>query len=122
MRKFSIVTLALILGLCMAAGAIASDPAIEAKVADVVNQLNGGAAPASLASVAQGAPYVFIMQADGKFLVHPSKVGQSASGNVLDQLKKATPAGNWVSYEWEGKTKNTYVKTASSGVIVGCGK
>lgn len=69
-------------------------------------------------------PYAFIMEADGKMLVHPTLTGESLKEKALPVytvLTQATPEGTWVEYEWKGQTKHTYVKTTKSNLIVGSG-
>lgn len=69
-------------------------------------------------------PYVFILEGEGKLLVHPSLTGKSLKEKappVYAALAKATPEGVWVQYEWKGKTKNTYARRTKNNLIVGSG-
>jgi hypothetical protein len=50
---------------------------------------------------------VFIMEADGKLLVHPTLVGESLkekAGPVYDEVAKGTAAGDYVRYQWGAPT------------------
>ncbi|MEA1935422.1 MAG: hypothetical protein U9M96_01205, partial [Thermodesulfobacteriota bacterium] len=62
MKRFSIVSIVLILGLCLAAGVWAADRgAIKAKVDGVVSGINGGKTATDFSSAASDKPYyVFI--------------------------------------------------------------
>ena len=76
------------------------------------------------AAAANDDPYVFIMEANGKLLVHPSLVGQNLkdkAGPVYDEVAKGTAAGDYVRYQWGGANKCTYSRKTKSGLIVGCG-
>ncbi len=69
-------------------------------------------------------PYVFVMEENGKMLVHPTLAGESLKEKappVYDALMKASPEGVWVEYEWTGKLKHTYAKKTSGNLIVGSG-
>lgn len=69
-------------------------------------------------------PYAFIMQEDGKMLVHPSLAGESLKEKALPvytALLQANEKGVWLQYEWQGKMKNTYAKKTKSNLIVGSG-
>lgn len=69
-------------------------------------------------------PYAFIMEENGKMLVHPSLTGESLAEKappVYQALLAATPEGIWVQYEWKGKTKHTYAKKTKDNLIVGSG-
>lgn len=69
-------------------------------------------------------PYAFIMEENGKMLVHPTLVGKSlkeVAPPVYEALMNASPEGIWVKYEWKGKEKHTYAKKTKSNLIVGSG-
>ncbi|WP_136808870.1 hypothetical protein [Desulfosediminicola flagellatus] len=69
-------------------------------------------------------PYAFVMEPDGKMLVHPSLMGESLAEKappVYEALMQATPEGVWVEYEWQGKVKHTYAKKTKDNLIVGSG-
>jgi hypothetical protein len=126
MKRVAILSLILIFGLCVAPGAFAVDKdAIKKQVDDIVVAIDGGKMAKDFASAAQNKPYyVFIMEEGGMLLVHPSLVGQSLKEKaepVYAECAKATAEGVWVSYEWKGKLKNTYVRKTKSGLIVGSG-
>ena len=126
MKRATIISLALILGLCLATGALAADKdAIKKQVDDIVVAIDGGKMAKDFASAAQNKPYyVFIMEENGMLLVHPSLVGQSLKEKaepVYVECAKATPEGVWVGYIWKEKQKHTYVRKTKSGLIVGSG-
>ena len=126
MKRFSIVSIVLILGLCLAAGALAAEAdrgAIKAKVDGVVSGINGGKTATDFSSAASDKPYyVFIMKPNGVLVVHPSLTGRNLSEGatkvIYDELVKATDDGTWVQYNWKGKVKNTYVRKAKGDLIV----
>jgi hypothetical protein len=69
-------------------------------------------------------PYAFIMEENGKMLVHPTLIGKSlkeVAPPVYEALMQASPEGTWVKYEWKGKEKHTYAKKTKSNLIVGSG-
>jgi hypothetical protein len=126
MKRAMIISLVLVLGLCLVAGAFAADrDAIKKQVDEIVVSINGGEKAQDFKDAAQKKPYyVFIMEESGELLVHPSLTGQSLkdkAGPVYDECIKATADGTWVKYEWQGKEKNTYVRKTEDGLIVGSG-
>ncbi|MEJ2235122.1 MAG: cache domain-containing protein [Syntrophobacterales bacterium] len=126
MKRATIISLALILGLCLVAGAFAADKdAIKKQVDEIVVSIDSGKKAQDFKDAAQNKPsYVFIMQEGGQMLVHPSLVGQSLKEKaepVYNECSKATADGTWVKYEWKGKEKNTYVRKTKDGLIVGSG-
>ena len=126
MKRATIISLALILGLCLATGVFAADKdAIKKQVDTIVVAIDGGEKADDFKSAAQNKPsYVFIMKEGGQMLVHPSLVGQSLKDKALpvyNECSKATADGTWVKYEWKGKEKNTYVRKTKDGLIVGSG-
>ena len=126
MKRATIISLALILGLCLVAGAFAADrDAIKKQVDQIVVSINSGEKAQDFKDAAQNKPnYVFIMEEGGQMLVHPSLVGQSLKDKaepVYNECSKATTDGTWVKYEWQGKEKNTYVRKTEDGLIVGSG-
>ena len=126
MKRATIISLAFILGLCLATGVFAADKdAIKKQVDTIVVAIDGGKTADDFKSAAQNKPnYVFIMKEDGNMLVHPSLVGQSLKEKaepVYNECSKATTDGTWVGYEWKGNQKNTYVRKTKDGLIVGSG-
>ena len=126
MKRATIISLALILGLCLVAGVLAADKdAIKKQVDEIVVSIDSGKKAQDFKDAAQNKPsYVFIMKEDGQMLVHPSLVGQSLKDKALpvyNECSKATADGTWVKYEWKGKEKNTYVRKTKDGLIVGSG-
>ena len=126
MKRATIISLALVLGLCFATGALAADKdAIKKQVDEIVVSIDSGRKAQDFTGAAQNKPhYVFIMEQGGMLLVHPSLVGQSLKDKALpvyNECSKATADGTWVKYEWKGKEKNTYVRKTKDGLIVGSG-
>ena len=126
MKRATIITLALILGLYLVAGAFAADKdAIKKQVDEIVVAIDSGKKAQDFKDAAQNKPsYVFIMEENGQMLVHPSLVGQSLKDKaepVYNECSKATADGTWVKYEWQGAEKNTYVRKTKEGLIVGSG-
>jgi len=126
MKRATIISLALLLGFCLVAGAFAADKdAIKKQVDEIVVSIDSGKKAQDFKDAAQNKPnYVFIMEEGGQMLVHPSLVGQSLKDKaepVYNECSKATADGTWVEYEWQGKQKNTYVRKTKDGLIVGSG-
>ena len=126
MKRATIISLTLILGLCLVASAFAADKdAIKKQVDEIVVAIDSGKKAQDFKDAAQNKPnYVFIMEENGQMLVHPSLVGQSLKDKaepVYNECSKATADGTWVQYEWQGKQKNTYVRKTKEGLIVGSG-
>jgi len=126
MKRATIISLVLILGFCLVAGALAADKdAIKKQVDEIVVSIDSGKKAQDFKDAAQNKPnYVFIMEEGGQMLVHPSLVGQSLKDKaepVYNECSKATNDGTWVQYEWQGKQKNTYVRKTKDGLIVGSG-
>ena len=97
---------------------------VKSQVDEIVVALNGGKKPEDFAAAAQKDPYVFVMEPEGKLLVHPTLVGESLkekAGPVYDEVAKATPDGTYVRYEWAGAKKCTYSRKTKDGLIVGSG-
>ncbi len=126
MKRIAIVSLAMILGLCLATGAFAADKtAIKNQVDQIAVAIDGGKKASDFKDAAQKKPhYVFIMEEGGKLMVHPSLAGQSLKEKaepVYNECVKATADGKWVDYMWKGKQKHTYVRKTKAGLIVGSG-
>ena len=126
MKKYALIMVVFFVGLSLAAGvfAAADKAAIQKQVDEIVAAIDGGKKAEDFADAAKRDPYVFIMEKGGKLLVHPSLVGQSLKEKaepVYNECVKATPAGAWVGYVWQGKQKHTYVKMTKNGLIVGSG-
>ncbi len=97
---------------------------VKKQVDEIVAAIDAGKKPEDFADAAQKDPYVFIMEADGKLLVHPTLVGESLkekAGPVYVEVAKGTAMGEYVRYEWAGAKKCTYSRKTKSGLIVGCG-
>ena len=126
MKRITLASIVLFVGFCFVTSAFAADKAaIKKQVNSIVAAINGGKTAADFKSAAQNKPhYVFIMEENGMLLVHPSLAGQSLKEKaepVYKECVKATTKGVWVSYEWKGKKKHTYVEKTKSGLIVGSG-
>ncbi|MFT5700970.1 MAG: hypothetical protein ACI8ZB_003856 [Desulforhopalus sp.] len=105
-------------------GALAIDKvAISTNVENIVAELDAGKDSTSITSESYS-PYVFILEENGKLLVHPSLQGESLKEKappVYDALAAADPKGTWIQYEWKGKIKNTFAKRSKNNLIVGSG-
>lgn len=127
MKRVTLTCLVLLLGMFLATGALAEadKAAIQKQVDEIVTAIDGGKTAADFKDAAKREPYyVFIMEEDGKLLVHPALEGESLKEKaevVYNAVVKATPEGSWVEYEWKGKMKHTFVKKTKSGLIVGSG-
>ena len=123
MKRF-MVMLSLVVTVLFAPHAFSADrEAISKNVDEVVAAINGGKEAAGFAADAY-TPYVFIMEANGKLIVHPKLAGQDLKEKAMpiyQALQAATPAGLWIKYEWDGKEKNTYAKKTKSNLTVASG-
>ena len=103
----------------------ADKDAIKAQVDEIAVAIEGGKPVSDFADAANRKPhYVYIMEESGNLLVHPSLAGKSlkeAAAPAYDAVIQATMDGNWVTYQWDGKEKNAYVRKTKTGVIVGSG-
>ncbi len=125
MKKLMMICFVMVFGLFMASGSLAADrDAIKANVDGIVEAINEGKAPTDY-KPDDVDPYAFIMEEDGKLLVHPTLQGQSLAEEkyapVYNALIQATEDGVWVQYEWGGSLKNSYVRKTEDGLIVGSG-
>lgn len=126
MKKYALMMVVMVMGLALAAGVFAADKAaIEKQVNDIVMAIDSGKMASDFESAAQNKPYyVYIMEKDGKLLVHPTLEGKNlkeAAMPVYEAVSKATKDGTWVKYEWNGAEKNAYVRETDNGEIVGSG-
>ncbi len=126
MKKYALTMVVLVAGLSLAVGAFAQDKdAIKKQVDDIVMAIDGGKNASDFASAANNKPYyVYIMEKGGNLLVHPSLLGKNlkeVAEPAYEAVSKATPAGAWVKYVWQGNEKNAYVRNTKSGLIVGSG-
>ncbi|MDX9834241.1 MAG: hypothetical protein RBT36_03400 [Desulfobulbus sp.] len=122
--KRLMVMLTLVAVALFATQAFAADKeAISKNVDAVVAAINGGKDAASFAADAY-TPYAFIMEADGKLIVHPTLDGKDLKVEgmpIYEAIMAATPQGEWVTYQWADKEKNTYIKRTNNNLIVGSG-
>lgn len=118
------LTLSLISMLIVVSSALAIDKvAISQNVEAIVAEIDAGKDSTSFQSDAFS-PYVFILEDNGKLLVHPSLAGESLKDKappVYQALAAADGKGVWIQYEWKGKVKNTFAKRSKSNLIVGSG-
>ena len=126
MKKYLLIMLVVMVGLSLTGFVSAADKdAIKAKVDEIAVAIEGGKPASDFADAAKLKPhYVYIMQEDGKLLVHPSLVGKNlkeAAMPAFEAVSQATMEGSWVKYEWKGAEKNAYVRKTKTGVIVGSG-
>lgn len=127
MKKALVLCLMMVFIFAPALSAFAAEPnrdAIKKRVDEIVTGINSGKTAADFTSAAKEDPYVFIMKTDGTMLVHPMMTGQNIKAGmepIYNALSKADANGTWVTYEWQGKTKNTYVRETKDGLIVGSG-
>ncbi len=127
MKKVLTACLTMAFVLTVAFSAFAAEPnrdAIKKRVDEIATGINSGKTAADFTSAAKEDPYVLIMKRDGTMLVHPTVTGQNiwvGMEAIYNALSKADANGTWVSYEWQGKTKNTYVRETKDGLIVGSG-
>ncbi len=123
MKKILYTGLVLLIGI-MFTGVILAHEIEENKklVNEVVDAINKGKKPEDSKDLAKKEPYyVFIMEQDGRFLVHPYFTRlQEWDKPIFDAVSKATAEGLWVSYPYLGES-HTYVRKTKSGLIVGSG-
>jgi len=124
MKRF-VFALSLLSVLCFATASLATvdEVAISDNVNAIVAGIDQGQDVMSFKADAYE-PYAFIMEEDGKMLVHPTLSGESLKEKappVYEALLKATPEGVWVEYEWQGKTKHTFARKTKNNLIVGSG-
>ena len=127
MRKYALISLVVFVGLALAGAVFAAvdKAAIQKQVDEIVAAIDGGKKAEDFTDAAKRQPsYVFIMEKSGKLLVHPSLAGQNLKEKAepaYNACVKATPAGVWVDYVWQGSQKHTYVRMTKNGLIVGSG-
>ena len=127
MRKYALISLVVFVGLALAGAVFAAvdKAAIQKQVDEIVAAIDGGKKAENFMDAAKRQPYyVFIMEKSGKLLVHPSLAGQNLKEKAepaYNACVKATPAGVWVDYVWQGSQKHTYVRMTKNGLIVGSG-
>jgi hypothetical protein len=126
MKKFMIVCFVMVFGLFITSASLAGghEAEVAANVDKIVEQIDGGKAPTEFQAQDYD-PYIYIMEEDGKLLVHPTLQGQSLGDEqykpVYDAITQATRDGVWVEYEWAGGPKKAYVRETEGGLIVGSG-
>lgn len=116
--------LLLLLALFFVANVLAEDKiSAEKNVSEMIALLESGRDASSVAPDAF-TPYVFVMDQDGRLLVHPTLAGenlQEKARPIYETLLRATPEGLWVQYTWKGKDKQTFVKRYRDRLIVASG-
>ena len=123
MKRILLVGLVLLVGMMFTGIILAHEIEENKKLVDeVVDAINNGKKAEDFKDWAYKEPYyVFIMDQNGKFLVHPIYTQLQAWDKVIfDALLKATPEGLWVSFPWRGN-RHAYVRKTNSGLIVGSG-
>lgn len=96
---------------------------IKRNVDSVVRAINSGSGARSFSSEAY-APYIFIMDTNGKLIVHPYLAGeylQEKARPIYNALRRATSEGIWVTYHWKGVSKESYVRKTNNNLTVGSG-
>ncbi len=97
--------------------------AISKNVNEIVDAVDAGKDAKGFAPDAY-TPYAFIMEAGGTLLVHPTLAGQDLKAKAMliyEALQAATPEGVWLTYQWDGKEKNTYARRTGGNLIVASG-
>ena len=116
--------LLLMLALFFVANVLAEDKiSAEKNVSEMIALLESGRDASSVAPDAF-TPYVFVMDHDGRLLVHPTLAGEDLKEKarpIYEILLRATPEGLWVEYTWKGKEKQTFVKRYRDRLIVASG-
>ena len=117
-------TLCMVAYFLLATGTMAADKAaIKKNVDDMVAAINNGKTATSYAADAY-TPYAFIMEPNGRLIVHPYLAGeylQEKAAPVYKALQLATTDGTWVTYFWKGAQKETYVRRTKNNLTVGSG-
>lgn len=126
MKKCAMMVAVLAIGLTLTTVGFAADKeVIQGQVDEIVQAMNGGKMANDFKDAANKEPYyVYIMEQDGKLLVHPSLEGQNLKETAMpayEAVSQATEEGKWVKYEWQGAEKNAYVRKTEEGAIVGSG-
>ncbi len=116
--------LLLMLALFFVANVLAEDKiSAEKNVSEMIALLESGRDASSVAADAF-TPYVFVMDQDGRLLVHPTLAGEDLKEKarpIYEILLRATPEGLRVEYTWKGKEKQTFVKRYRDRLIVASG-
>ena len=123
MKRLLMLVATVVLTLSLSQVFAADREAISKNVDTMVAAIDGGKTATDFAADAY-TPYVFIMDATGKLLVHPKladKDLKEVAKPIYDALQAATPAGIWVQYQWDGKEKNTYAKKTKNNLTVASG-
>lgn len=97
--------------------------AIKQHVDEAVMAINQGT-PIDSFAADSFKPYLFVIDAQGKVLVHPTLTGeflQEKAAPVYAALEQATTMGSWVTYYWKGEDKASYVRRTIHNDIVGSG-
>ncbi len=124
MKRFTLITMIFLIGLCFSTTSFSADrTAIEKAVSKVA--IDGTFTDEACKACAPEGLYLFVMKQAGELVVHPKKdaiknLNAPKYQVIYDELIKATPTGTWVTYQWGGKQKNTFVQK-SGDYIVGCG-
>ena len=124
MRKICLtICLFCLVMFCLPAAFAGNKDVIKKNVDGIVKAINKGK-KANTFKPNDYDPYVFIMKKNGVLVVHPSLPGESLKKKappVYEALLKSKSTGVWVDYVWKEKQKHSYVRTTTSGLIVGAG-
>ncbi len=123
MKRISLILSALFVMVAATSSWAVNKETIASNVDSIVAMIESGKDANSIKADSVN-PYAFVMEIDGKMLVHPSLTGQSLKEKappVYTALLQANPHGIWVQYEWNGKIKHSYVKMTKNNLIVGSG-
>lgn len=124
MKRLFLMSVILCLAMIFSTAAVAGNrDVIKKNVDGIVNEINKGKAANSF-KADDFSPYAFIMKKNGILVVHPSLAGESLKKKappVYKSLIKSKSTGVWVDYIWKEKQKHSYVRTTTSGLIVGSG-
>ena len=96
---------------------------VKQRVDAMVEAINKGK-PATDFAADTYTPYVFIMEASGKLLVHPylqEEYLPEKAAPIYEVLQQATQEGIWVQYLWKGAEKTSYVRRTNNNLILGSG-
>ena len=123
MKRISVLLPLVVILLLATALSAADKTTIKNHVDEIVTAINNGKAATSYTADAY-TPYAFIMDENGKLLVHPDLKGEyllEKAAPIYEALRQATPGGIWVTYFWKGTEKQTYARKTNNNLTVGSG-
>jgi hypothetical protein len=101
----------------------ADKPSIMKNVDTIVADINNGKSATDIKPDVFS-PFIAIMDAEGKMIVHPQYPGFNVRNVVpfiYNEIAKGTVDGVWVEYPSGGKLKHVYVKKTSNDLFVTSG-